>query len=109
MGRAQGRLFEQVKFSAIWKTALPPELPPRSEAYEVRVGDVLMSRASGSPELVGSTALVKATRERLMLSDKIWTQVERVRQRSFFRCGTQLAPIADSDRERSPSGGNGMA
>lgn len=47
--------------------ALPPELPPE-EGYEVRVGDVLMSRASGSPELVGSTALVKATRELMPVS-----------------------------------------
>ena len=51
--------------------ALPPELAPE-ESYEVRAGDVLMSRASGSPELVGSTALVTTTRPRLMLSDKIF-------------------------------------
>ena len=45
--------------------ALPPELSPDT-AFEVHVGDVLMSRASGSPELVGSTALVSSTRSGLM-------------------------------------------
>lgn len=54
--------------------ALPAELEP-IPAYEVRVGDILISRASGSPELVGSAAVVAATRPRLMLSDKIFRVV----------------------------------
>jgi len=51
--------------------ALPTNLDPIA-AYEVHVGDVLVCRASGSPELVGSTAMVASTRPRLMLSDKIF-------------------------------------
>jgi type I restriction enzyme S subunit len=51
--------------------ALPESLEPIQQ-YEIRLGDVLMSRASGSPELVGSTALVASERPRLMLSDKIF-------------------------------------
>ena len=51
--------------------ALPGALEPVPE-YEIRAGDVLMSRASGSPELVGSTAYIARTRHRLMLSDKIF-------------------------------------
>lgn len=51
--------------------ALPSTLSPAPE-YEVRAGDLLMSRASGSPELVGSVALVESTRPLLMLSDKIF-------------------------------------
>jgi type I restriction enzyme S subunit len=39
-------------------------------ADEVKVGDILMSRASGSLELVGSVALVEDTRPGLLLSDK---------------------------------------
>lgn len=58
-------------FNEAENKALPPEHQPE-ERYEVRVGDVLMSRASGSPDLVGSTALVAATRPRLMLSDKVF-------------------------------------
>jgi type I restriction enzyme S subunit len=51
--------------------ALPEKLLPLPE-YEIRVGDVLMSRASGSAELIGSIALVTRTQEKLMLSDKIF-------------------------------------
>jgi type I restriction enzyme, S subunit len=51
--------------------ALPVKLEPISE-YEVQNGDVLMSRASGSPDLIGSVAFVEKVRPRLMLSDKIF-------------------------------------
>ena len=49
--------------------ALPSELEPLP-SLEVRMGDVLVSRASGSADLVGSFAYVYETRSRLMLSDK---------------------------------------
>lgn len=39
-------------------------------AIAVKVGDVLISRASGSPSLVGSVARVRSLRYRLILSDK---------------------------------------
>lgn len=51
--------------------ALPESLLPVEE-LEIRPGDLLMSRASGSPELVGSAAYVGSVRPRLMLSDKIF-------------------------------------
>lgn len=41
-------------------------------SIEVKPGDVLMSRASGSLDLVGSVAYVRDVRSRLMLSDKIF-------------------------------------
>jgi len=50
---------------------------------EVQVGDLLMSRASGSIELVGSVALVRKTRSKLLLSDKTF----------------RLVPAQDVDRE----------
>jgi type I restriction enzyme S subunit len=50
-------------------------------AIVVRLGDLLVSRASGSPSLVGSTAIVKELRYRLILSDKTF----------------RLVPDADSD------------
>ena len=88
--------------------ALPPELCPE-EAYEVRVGDVLMSRASGSPELVGSTALVKATRERLMLSDKIFRlKLKEFVNTAFFVAALNSRPLR-IQIENALSGGNGMA
>jgi len=52
--------------------ALPPDLDAPAE-LEVRPGDVLMSRASGSTDLIGSAALVPVgTRARLLLSDKTY-------------------------------------
>lgn len=52
--------------------ALPAWLNPPSD-LEVRAGDVLMSRASGSLDLIGSVALVsEGCRARLLLSDKIY-------------------------------------
>ncbi len=50
--------------------ALPAHLEPAPE-YEVRRGDVLMSRAN-TRELVGSAALVTDVRGRLLLCDKLY-------------------------------------
>lgn len=88
--------------------ALPPDLLPE-EKFEVRVGDVLMSRASGSPELVGSTALVTATRPGLMLSDKIFRLQlqETLAPRYFVAAMGSLGLRAQI--ENALSGGNGMA
>lgn len=50
-------------------------LPAHLEApqhLEVQAGDLLMSRASGSPKLIGSVARVGVTRSKLILSDKIY-------------------------------------
>ncbi len=63
-GAANGGVFREQEHKA-----LPPHLEPLPD-LEVRVGDVLVTRASGSAELVGSFAFVYATRPRLMLSDK---------------------------------------
>jgi type I restriction enzyme S subunit len=50
---------------------LPDGIAPFPE-YEVKVGDVLMSRASGSIDLIGSVAYVFETRPKILLSDKIF-------------------------------------
>jgi type I restriction enzyme S subunit len=88
--------------------ALPVELSPIPE-YEVRTGDVLMSRASGSPELVGSTARVQAVQPRLMLSDKIF----RIHLNSsvapdYFVLALNSISLREQI-EQALSGGNGMA
>lgn len=49
--------------------ALPCSLEP-IPSLEVKVGDVLITRASGTAEYVGSFAFVHQTRSKLMLSDK---------------------------------------
>ena len=51
--------------------ALPESIPPRTQ-LEVVAGDLLMSRASGSPDLIGSVALVVHTAGRRLISDKIF-------------------------------------
>lgn len=50
---------------------LPPGVTP-PEGLEVLSGDVLMSRASGSLDLIGSAALVENCSFRLIMSDKIF-------------------------------------
>jgi type I restriction enzyme S subunit len=57
-------------FNPIENKALPPEIEPPLD-LEVKAGDILMSRASGSMDLIGSVALVeKQPSARLLLSDK---------------------------------------
>lgn len=87
---------------------LPDSLDPLPE-YEVQEGDILMSRASGSPELVGSTALVYQTRPRLMLSDKIFRiHPEAGQDRSFFVWSMNAKHMREQI-EQALSGGNGLA
>lgn len=87
---------------------LPPDLAPEQK-YEVRAGDVLMSRASGSPELVGSTALVATTRPGLMLSDKIFRlHLQGVMTPRYFVAAMGSLALR-TQIENALSGGNGMA
>lgn len=58
-------------FNALESKALPSPLQPRPD-LEIKGGDVLMSRASGSPKLIGSVAYIEAAPSMLMLSDKIF-------------------------------------
>lgn len=59
-------------FNAHENKKLPDDVKPLPE-IEVKIGDILMSRASGSTELIGSVALVRELPEaRLLLSDKIY-------------------------------------
>lgn len=65
-GCANGSVFREEE-----NKALPTDLEPKPE-LEVRAGDLLMSRANGSPENVGAAAYVSTVRPGLMLSDKIF-------------------------------------
>jgi len=49
---------------------LPDDLEPRT-AYEIKPGDILMSRAN-TTELLGSAVLVRKVRHRLLLCDKLY-------------------------------------
>lgn len=63
-GAANGGTFRESEHKA-----LPAHLEPITD-LEVKPGDVLATRASGSADYVGSVAFVYSTRPKLMLSDK---------------------------------------
>ncbi len=95
-------------YSEAENKALPDELSPVPE-YEVRAGDVLMSRASGSHELVGSTALVTTTRPKLMLSDKVFRlRLDAAISPTFFVAALN-SRILRAQIERAISGADGLA
>ncbi len=95
-------------FDAQENKALPDSLDPIPE-YEIHVGDVLTSRASGSPELVGSTAYIAATRPKLMLSDKTFRiHLEPSVDREFY-VSLFNSRVMRSQIERAISGADGLA
>jgi len=63
------------EFDATEQKALPAEMAPQPK-YEIRTGDVLMSRAN-TRELLGSAAIVKCVRPRLLLCDKLYRLLAR--------------------------------
>ena len=58
-------------FDPLNNKTLPANLEPPTE-YEIQAGDLLMCRASGSPDLIGSAAYIEKVRPKLLLSDKIF-------------------------------------
>ena len=70
------------RFNEQENKALPPSLKPEP-ALEIKVGDVLISRAN-VPRLVGACAHVTATRPKLLLCDKIF--------RVVFKADSAIAP-----------------
>jgi type I restriction enzyme, S subunit len=95
-------------FNPCENKALPATLEPDAD-IEVRAGDLLMSRASGSPKLVGSVAFISDPPPRLMLSDKIF----RLRLQSwvlprFFASALNSRPLRQQI-EVSIRGAEGLA
>ena len=77
---------------------------------EVRPGDVLMCRASGSRHLIGSVALVWDCREKLLFSDKTYriSFHRRMMSPTFFVL-VMLAKYMRDQIELSISGADGLA
>ncbi len=72
------------RFDVMQHKALPPNVEPRKE-YKLRDGDLLMSRASGSPELIGSIGVVEGLERQLLLCDKVYRlRVDRTRALAPF-------------------------
>lgn len=96
-------------FNAADNKRLPDGLEP-VRSYEVQGGDLLMSRASGSLDLIGSVALVPDdVRDRLLLCDKIYRLTPLPGWHAEF-----LAPMLRVRRNRElirlgTSGAEGMA
>jgi type I restriction enzyme S subunit len=95
-------------FSEQENKALPDDLEP-VPGYEIHPGNVLMSRASGSPDLVGSTAFITKTRPRLMLSDKIFRVHPESNVDPRFFVAVFNSNLMRSQIERAISGAEGLA
>jgi len=87
------------EFRASESKRLPPELRP-DPGIEVRSGDVLLARANGVADLVGSTVFVQETRNRLMLSDKtLRLNAAPIKMRSMY-----LAAVMQAHRTKKQIG-----
>jgi type I restriction enzyme S subunit len=89
--------------------ALPAALEPILE-LEIKAGDVLMSRASGSRDLVGSVAVVLECRPRLLLCDKVFRlHVDQQAVMPLFLAHSLNSRITRWQIEVALSGGSGLA
>jgi type I restriction enzyme S subunit len=71
-------------FDPLQHKALPSYVEPRLE-YRLQPGDLLMSRASGSPELIGSIGIVPDLDRDLLLCDKVYRlHIDKTRVRVEF-------------------------
>lgn len=75
----------------------------------VKVGDVLVSRASGSPSLVGSTGKIEALNYMLILSDKTFRPVFRDIVDSDFMIYAMNSRYYRHQVEQAISGADGLA
>jgi len=82
--------------------ALPSSLEPIEE-YEIRSGDILMSRGN-TRELVGSAALVKRVRPRLLLCDLLYRFRSNRRAEPEFLVHSLRSPHARFQIEREATG-----
>ncbi|MEN2427360.1 restriction endonuclease subunit S [Chromobacterium vaccinii] len=96
------------RFNEDENKCLPDNLKPCPQ-FEVKAGDVLMSRASGSIELIGSVAYVFQTRSKLLLSDKIFRlQFNSCINKLFFAFLMQSTYMR-TNVKNAISGAEGMA
>jgi type I restriction enzyme S subunit len=88
---------------------LPDDIAP-DLSYQIRPGDVLMSRACGTASLVGSVAFVKKCREKLLLCDKVFRlHPNTARILPEFLTEALRSKAARTQIEQSLSGADGLA
>jgi len=86
-----------------------PTAIPISPNIVVRSGDLVTSRANGSPQLVGSTALVGNIRRRLILSDKTFRLIPKPRINNRYLYWFMNSPSYRSQVRAAISGAEGLA
>lgn len=88
---------------------LPPSIDP-IPSLEVKAGDILMCRASGSKHLIGSVAMVRKCRSKLIFSDKTYriTLQPNLINSEFFVLLMKSKYVRDQI-ELSISGADGLA
>ncbi|WP_347258727.1 restriction endonuclease subunit S [Methylocaldum sp.] len=88
---------------------LPASIDP-IPSLEVKAGDILMCRASGSKHLIGSVALVKKCRPKLMFSDKTYrVSLQSAMIDSEFFVLVMRSKYLREQIELSISGADGLA
>ncbi|MDG4868525.1 restriction endonuclease subunit S [Guyparkeria sp. 1SP6A2] len=102
-GAVNKGVFEESK-----NKALPEKFEPRPN-IEVHDGDLIMCRASGSPDLIGSVAYVEDPRPRLMLSDKLFRLVVNAYVSSVFIADVMSSGPLRRQIEQSINGAEGLA
>ncbi|MFJ8249951.1 hypothetical protein [Streptomyces sp. NPDC094466] len=86
-----------------------PDGFPFDPAIAVKEGDVIVSRASGSPDLVGSAAIVEHLDYRLILSDKLFRLQPRRSTDSRFLAWSLNSGRYRVQVRRAISGADGLA
>jgi type I restriction enzyme S subunit len=82
--------------------ALPADVEPARE-FEIRIGDVLMSRAN-TAELVGSVGIVHKTQGRILLCDKLFLLIFNTHLLPEYATYLLRSPIARRQIEQAASG-----
>ncbi|WP_369030748.1 restriction endonuclease subunit S [Streptomyces adonidis] len=97
------------EFDTLQQKALPQGIEPRLE-YALKPGDLLMSRASGSPELIGSTGIVPDIQANLLLCDKVYRlTVDQTRATTAFIAHMLRSHTVRERIRNGISGADGMA
>ncbi len=87
---------------------LPSSIKPFTQ-YEVKEENILMSRASGSIDLIGSVAYVYKTRAKILLSDKIFRLYVDNSVNKIFFTYLMASDYMRTNIKMAISGGEGMA
>ncbi len=96
------------QFDANEHKALPIHVTPFRE-YEVKQGDLLMSRASGSRDLIGSVGYVHEVRSGLLLSDKTFRFKTKESVDKKFLCYEMFSQSVRRQIEIAINGAEGLA